>query len=98
MADPPDAAHPDLGFDQDDLIKLATWEMPFGRFKGAVLIDMPEDYLFWFKENGFPDGRLGFLMALALELKVNGADGVIRDMARRLAGRPGDPDGGSERT
>ena len=75
---------PDLGFDQDDLLKLATWVMPFGRFHGKILIDLPEEYLFWFVDKGFPDGKLGFLMKLALELKANGADGVIRDMARAI--------------
>lgn len=76
---------PDLGFDRDDLLKLATWKMPFGRFHGCILIDLPEEYLFWFVDNGFPDGKLGFLMKLALELKANGADGVVRDMARAMA-------------
>ena len=73
---------PDLGFTQDDLLKLATWKMPFGRFSGCILIELPEEYLFWFVDNGFPNGQLGFLMKLALELKVNGADGVIRDMVK----------------
>jgi len=73
---------PDLGFDEEDLLKLATWTMPFGRFAGQTLIHLPEEYLFWFVDKGFPDGKLGFLMKLALELKVNGADGVIRDLAK----------------
>lgn len=71
---------PDLGFDQADILKLATWEMPFGRFQGRILIELPEEYLFWFVDHGFPDGKLGFLMKLVLELKVNGADGVVRDL------------------
>ena len=80
---------PDLGFDQDDLLKLATWTMPFGRFAGQTLIHLPEEYLLWFVDKGFPDGKLGFLMKLALELKVNGADGVIRELAKRQ-GQNGD--------
>ena len=80
---------PDLGFDRDDLLKLATWEMPFGRFRGRILIELPEEYLFWFVDNGFPDGKLGFLMKLALELKANGADGEVREISRAMAkGRP----------
>ena len=79
------AQEPDLGFDREDLIKLATWEMPFGRFRGCILIELPEEYLFWFVDNGFPDGKLGFLMKLALELKANGADGVVREMAKAMA-------------
>lgn len=76
---------PDLGFDREDLLKLATWEMPFGRFNGTILIELPEEYLFWFVDKGFPDGKLGFLMKLALEIKANGADGVVRDMAKAIA-------------
>ncbi len=79
-----DDSGPNLGFDQDDLLKLATWVMPFGRYHGRIVIDLPEEYLFWFVDKGFPDGKLGFLMKLALELKANGADGVIRDMARAI--------------
>jgi uncharacterized protein (DUF3820 family) len=75
---------PDLGFDGEDLLKLATWEMPFGRFRSRTLIDLPEEYLFWFTNNGFPDGKLGFLMKLALELKANGADGAVREMAAAI--------------
>jgi uncharacterized protein (DUF3820 family) len=84
MDEPANDGRPDLGFDQDDLLKLATWIMPFGRYHGKILIDLPEEYLFWFVDKGFPDGKLGFLMKLALELKANGADGVIRDMARKI--------------
>jgi hypothetical protein len=80
-----EAEGPDLGFDRDDLLKLATWTMPFGRFHGRILIELPEDYLFWFVDHGFPDGKLGLLMKLALELKANGADGVVRDLAQALA-------------
>lgn len=75
---------PDLGFDRDDILKLATWKMPFGRFNGRILIELPEEYLFWFVGNGFPDGKLGFLMKLALELKANGADGVVREIAKAI--------------
>jgi len=85
---------PDLGFDQDDLLKLATWKMPFGRFSGRILIELPEEYLFWFVDNGFPDGKLGFLMKLALELKANGADGVVREMAKAIARGQGLPESG----
>ena len=83
---PKSADYPELGFDQDDLIKLASWTMPFGRFAGRTLIYLPEEYLFWFVDHGFPDGKLGFLMKLALELKVNGADGVVRDLAKAMDG------------
>lgn len=59
------------------LIKLANMTMPFGRYQGRVLIDIPEEYLLWFSQKGFPAGELGELLALALEIKVNGQENVL---------------------
>jgi uncharacterized protein (DUF3820 family) len=69
-----------LGFDTDDLVKLATWQMPFGRYQGRVLIDLPEAYLFWFQKNDFPTGELGHLMRLCLELKIEGLDSLLKPL------------------
>ena len=70
----------ELGFDQSDLRKLAEWRMPFGIYTGRVLIDLPEEYLFWFTRHGFPDGKLGELLKLCLELKVEGLDTLIKPL------------------
>ncbi|WP_444930068.1 DUF3820 family protein [Microbulbifer sp. SSSA002] len=64
-------------FDKQDLVALARLEMPFGKYAGSLLIDLPEEYLLWFAKKGFPEGRLGQLMALALEIKVEGLQGLI---------------------
>lgn len=69
-----------LGFTQDDLIKLAKWEMPFGKYQHTKLIDLPEEYLFWFNKRSFPNGELGRLMALCLELKIEGLDTLIKPL------------------
>ena len=53
--------------------------MPFGKYKGRVLIDLPEEYLIWFARKGWPPGELGQLLALALEIQTEGAEGVLRD-------------------
>jgi hypothetical protein len=60
-----------------DMEKLASTTMPFGKCKGRRVIDLPEDYLLWFKQKGFPKGELGRIMQLALELKINGLEGLI---------------------
>ena len=60
-----------------DMEKLASMTMPFGKFRGRRILDLPEDYLLWFKQKGFPRGELGRIMQLALELKVNGLEGLI---------------------
>lgn len=64
-------------FDQQDLIKVANQEMPFGRFKGTPLIQLPEEYLLWFVDRGFPSGKLGELMQMTLEIKINGLENLI---------------------
>lgn len=71
---------PDIGFSQEQMIKLAQWQMPFGKYAGRRLIDLPEEYLFWFEKQGFPNSELGKLMALCLELKIAGVDGLIKKL------------------
>ena len=64
-------------FEKQHLKTLATMTMPFGKYSGRILIDLPEEYLLWFQKKGFPKGQLGELMALALEIKVNGLEYLI---------------------
>lgn len=66
----------------EDWERLRTWTMPFGRFKGRLLIDVPAEYLCWFEQNGFPDGHLGRLLQIVLEAKRQGADHAF-DVLRR---------------
>jgi len=69
-----------LGFTPEHLIKLARWKMPFGKYAGNALIDLPEEYLFWFQKNGFPQGELGELMKFCLDLKIEGLDSLIKPL------------------
>ena len=70
----------ELGFSQEHLIKLTKWQMPFGKYAGWVLIDLPEEYLFWFDKKGFPEGELGELMKFCLDLKTEGLDGLLKPL------------------
>lgn len=67
-------------FEKEDLLALAEYEMPFGKYTGRKMIDLPEDYLLWFRQKGFPEGRLGMLMALALEIKIEGLENLIEPL------------------
>lgn len=65
---------------QNDLIKLTKTLMPFGRYKGVPLIDLPEPYVVWFHEEGLPDGELGRLLGLLYEIKLNGLEYLLNPM------------------
>ena len=70
--------------DPDELRALCVYPMPFGRFKGRPLIDLPEPYVVWWKGRGFPPGKLGRLLALTYEVKLNGLEELVRKSARAL--------------
>lgn len=67
-------------FEKEDLLQLARMPMPYGKYKGRVLIDLPEEYLLWFANKGFPTGRLGELMKLALEIRIHGLESVVKPL------------------
>ncbi len=60
-----------------ELIKLANSRMPYGKYKGYYLINLPEAYLVWYRQKGFPTGKLGEQLALILEIKMNGLSHLI---------------------
>lgn len=68
----------DVAADQAGLHELATQRMPFGKYKGRLLIDLPEPYLVWFSRNGFPSGKLGRLLETMYTIKVNGLEYLFR--------------------
>lgn len=72
-------------FDKTLLLKLARTEMPFGKYQGRVIIDLPEEYLLWFAKKEFPQGQLGELMQLALEIKVNGLESLIKPLKKEAS-------------
>ena len=75
--------------DKQKLIELAHYRMPFGKYKGRYLIDLPEAYLVWFKRKGFPDGKLGFLLKSMYEIKVNGLEPLIRQVQKDFLPKKG---------
>jgi len=61
-------------FDHEQLLQLAEMKMPFGKYAGRLLIDLPEPYVVWFAQKGFPGGKLGEMLAIVYEIKVNGLE------------------------
>lgn len=63
--------------DKQKLIELAHYRMPFGKYKGRYLVNLPEAYFVWFGQKGFPTGKLGELMRAMNEIKINGLEALI---------------------
>jgi uncharacterized protein len=62
------------------LLELAKMRMPFGKYKGRLLIDLPEPYVVWFSQKGFPAGRLGDMLRMVYEIKVNGLEYLFKPL------------------
>jgi uncharacterized protein (DUF3820 family) len=60
------------------LKKLLKTRMPFGKYKGQLLIDLPESYVVWFSRKGFPKGELGEMLQTVYEIKANGLEYLFR--------------------
>lgn len=67
----------------EDLQRLVTIAMPFGKYQGRLLADLPSAYLAWFAHKGFPRGELGNLLALMLEIDHNGLRSLLEPLRKR---------------
>ena len=59
------------------LTQLVTMKMPFGKYQGYLICNLPESYLVWFKQKGFPAGKLGTLLSTMYEIKLNGLEYLL---------------------
>ncbi|MBT2562429.1 DUF3820 family protein [Pedobacter sp. ISL-64] len=59
------------------LLDLVKMQMPYGKYKGYLICNIPESYLLWYKDKGFPKGKLGDLMATMFEIRVNGLEYLL---------------------
>jgi len=69
-----DQANPTL------LLQLVNMKMPFGKYKGCLLCNLPVSYLEWFQRKGFPKGKLGMLLQTMYEIKLNGLDDLLKPL------------------
>ncbi len=81
--------------DPELLSLLVTRTMPFGKYQGHLIADLPGPYLAWFARKGFPKGELGRLLALMLELDHNGLSGLLDPLRTAPRAWPGQPPGDS---
>jgi uncharacterized protein (DUF3820 family) len=65
------------------LIDLVTMKMPYGKYKDRLLCDLPESYLVWYREKGFPPGKMGVLLETIYEIKLNGLEYLLRPLKKR---------------
>lgn len=63
---------------QEAFTKLVRARMPYGKYKGVLLIDLPERYLVWYRQKGFPEGKLGEQLGAVYEIKANGLEQLLR--------------------
>jgi len=71
--------------DKTFLINLAHTKMPYGKFKDRYLIDLPEYYIVWYHNKGFPKGKLGEMLETVYTLKVNGLEELVRNIQRNFS-------------
>jgi uncharacterized protein len=64
------------------LLDLVKTPMPFGRYKGVLISNLPVSYLEWFNREGFPDGKLGALLATMYEIKLNGLEDLLKPLKK----------------
>jgi uncharacterized protein (DUF3820 family) len=67
---------------QQALIEAINQTMPFGKYAGRKLLQLPEPYLVWFHSKGFPEGKLGEQLALMYEVKLNGLEGMLKPLLK----------------
>lgn len=70
-------------FKPEILIELANTKMPFGKYQGWLLCNLPEPYLTWFHRKGFPKGKLGMQLATLYEIKLNGLEYLLKPLIKK---------------
>lgn len=65
------------------LMQLVTMQMPYGKYKGRVLCQLPVSYLEWFQRKGWPQGKLGMLLQTMYEIKLNGLEGLLKPLMKK---------------
>lgn len=68
---------------QEILIDIANTKMPFGKYKGRLICHLPESYLVWFRQKGFPPGKMGMMLSTMYEIKLNGLEPLLTPLIKK---------------
>lgn len=74
-----------INFNSKSLNKILAMKMPYGKYKGVYLLDLPEPYVVWYHREGFPKGELGKLLHTVYEIKLNGLEKLLRPLRNKSA-------------
>lgn len=74
--------------DSQILVDIVQTKMPFGKYKGTLLCDLPVYYLEWMKTKGFPPGKMGMMLSTVYEIKINGVSAILTAVKTMLNNRP----------
>jgi len=69
-------------FNSNILKELVSIKMPFGKYQGTLICNLPENYLVWFRQKGFPQGKIGVLLATMFEIRLNGLEYLLDPLKR----------------
>ena len=72
-----------MKYNSEILIDIVKTKMPFGKYKGTLLYQLPVSYLEWFQRQGFPKGKLGDQLQTIYEIKINGLEYLIKPLLER---------------
>lgn len=81
-------ADPQLPVNKEILIEIIKTPMPFGKYEGTTIANLPMFYLEWFKRQGFPKGKLGIMLETVYEIKLNGLEEIITGLKTLDKGKP----------
>lgn len=74
--------------DSQILVDIVQTKMPFGKYKGTLLCDLPVYYLEWLKNKGFPAGKMGMMLSSVYEIKINGLNLILTSVKNTLNNKP----------
>lgn len=74
--------------DSQILVDIVQTKMPFGKYKGTLISDLPVYYLEWLKNKGFPPGKMGMMLSTVYEIKINGVNAILISVKNMLNNKP----------